>query len=337
MSVLEQVKSAPMSRVQARAVALCLVINLVVGFDLLATSFLGPTIAREWGLSPSQVGILLSSGLAGMAIGALFLAPLADRIGRRRLTLGCLALASLGWPRPWRRTSRLGQVAVYFLLAAIALALFSVALGAGRRAGGGCARGAPAQRLGVGHQRHRPGPLPGRGAGDGARTGGRGEQARCRAGAVAGRVSAAGGMDSGSMFLIFAGPAVVGAAQQCSSPASRFTVSPREVRRRPPARPGSPRKRRRSRDIPGQECENVTCCNVRSIQEVKVSGVSEDAGRSSVLVLLHGGGPGVDAASNWSTVRSRLSSEFRCLAPDLLEFGTQIAGGGPRALRGPAA
>ena len=96
MSVLEQVKSAPMSRVQARAVALCLVINLVDGFDLLVTSFVGPTIAREWGLSPSQLGILLSSGLAGMAFGALFLAPLADRIGRRRLTLGCLALASLG-------------------------------------------------------------------------------------------------------------------------------------------------------------------------------------------------------------------------------------------------
>ena len=68
-----------------------------------------------------------------------------------------------------------------------------------------------------------------------------------------------------------------------------------------------------------------------------MSGVSEDAGRSSVLVLLHGGGPGVDAASNWSTVRSRLSSEFRCLAPDLLGFGTQIAGGVAGALRGPAA
>ncbi|WP_323377555.1 MFS transporter [Streptomyces sp. RB17] len=71
-------------------------INLIDGFDLLVTSFVGPTIAREWHLSPSGVGALLSGGLAGMAIGALFLAPLADRIGRRRLSLGCLALASLG-------------------------------------------------------------------------------------------------------------------------------------------------------------------------------------------------------------------------------------------------
>lgn len=85
-----------MSRAQTRAVALCLVINLVDGFDLLVTSFVGPSITREWHLSPSGVGVLLSGGLAGMAIGGLFLAPLADRMGRRTLTLACLALASLG-------------------------------------------------------------------------------------------------------------------------------------------------------------------------------------------------------------------------------------------------
>ncbi|HUQ56070.1 MFS transporter [Lentzea sp.] len=85
-----------MSRVQVRAVALCLVMNVVDGFDLLVTSFAGPSITREWGLSPSSVGVLLSGGLAGMAVGALFLAPLADRAGRRRITLAGLALASLG-------------------------------------------------------------------------------------------------------------------------------------------------------------------------------------------------------------------------------------------------
>lgn len=65
---------------------------------------------------------------------------------------------------------------------------------------------------------------------------------------------------------------------------------------------------------------------------------SEDAARTGAnpaLVLLHGGGPGVDADSNWAGVRPRLSSQFRCLAPDLLGFGTQIAGSagieGPRA------
>lgn len=55
----------------------------------------------------------------------------------------------------------------------------------------------------------------------------------------------------------------------------------------------------------------------------------------STLVLLHGGGPGVDAASNWASVLHRLAADFRCLAPDLLGFGTHIAG--TDGIRGPHA
>lgn len=47
-----------------------------------------------------------------------------------------------------------------------------------------------------------------------------------------------------------------------------------------------------------------------------------------VLVLLHGGGPGVDAASNWASVRPRLEKQFACLAPDLLGFGTRTTDAG---------
>lgn len=54
------------------------------------------------------------------------------------------------------------------------------------------------------------------------------------------------------------------------------------------------------------------------------SAASGARGQDSVLVLLHGGGPGVDAPSNWAPVYSRLAARFRCLAPDLLGFGTQV-------------
>ncbi|GAA1619000.1 alpha/beta hydrolase [Kribbella sancticallisti] len=60
-----------------------------------------------------------------------------------------------------------------------------------------------------------------------------------------------------------------------------------------------------------------------------------EASAGPALVLLHGGGPGVDAVSNWASVRSRFDSEFRCLAPDLLGFGTRIAGTG--GIEGPRA
>jgi len=57
-----------------------------------------------------------------------------------------------------------------------------------------------------------------------------------------------------------------------------------------------------------------------------------------VLVLLHGGGPGVDATSNWRSVLPRLSERFDCVAPDLLGFGAQLTAEADRELpRGPAA
>ncbi|WP_432824940.1 alpha/beta fold hydrolase [Dactylosporangium sp. CA-092794] len=56
-----------------------------------------------------------------------------------------------------------------------------------------------------------------------------------------------------------------------------------------------------------------------------------------VLVLLHGGGPGVDAASNWRTVLPRLAERFDCVAPDLLGFGTRVDPAANDLPRGPAA
>lgn len=43
-----------------------------------------------------QLGVLLSAGLVGMAAGSILVAPLADRIGRRRLTYGCMLLVTVG-------------------------------------------------------------------------------------------------------------------------------------------------------------------------------------------------------------------------------------------------
>lgn len=55
-----------------------------------------------------------------------------------------------------------------------------------------------------------------------------------------------------------------------------------------------------------------------------------------VLLMLHGGGPGVDAASNWRGVHERLSADFDCWAPDLLGFGSLVGRADPRPV-GPVA
>lgn len=85
-----------MSFFQVRAVAICLLINALDGFDILVIAFLAPEIAQQWWLSPDTLGILLSAGLAGMTAGSLLLSPLADRYGRRPAILLSLAVTSLG-------------------------------------------------------------------------------------------------------------------------------------------------------------------------------------------------------------------------------------------------
>lgn len=96
MSVRDVIDRSPMSRFQMTVVGVCLLLNMVDGFDLLVMAFAASGVAQDFGLNGAQVGLLLSSSLAGMALGSAFLAPLADRVGRRPLTVACLALSTVG-------------------------------------------------------------------------------------------------------------------------------------------------------------------------------------------------------------------------------------------------
>ncbi len=91
-----ELRQAPMSPFQISAVTICLIINFLDGFDVLAIAFAAPSIASDWGVAPTELGIIFSAGLAGMVFGALFLSPFADRVGRRPLILICLAIIGTG-------------------------------------------------------------------------------------------------------------------------------------------------------------------------------------------------------------------------------------------------
>ena len=77
-------------------VALCFLLNGIDGANVFAVSYLAPIVARDWNLSSGVLGVVFSSLLAGMGVGGLFLAPLADRFGRRRMVLVSLALMAAG-------------------------------------------------------------------------------------------------------------------------------------------------------------------------------------------------------------------------------------------------
>jgi len=81
---------------QYGVVGLCVLINMIDGYDILALAQAGSALKREWGLSDAELGTLLSMNLVGMAIGAFGVSPVADQFGRRPAILTCLGLMSVG-------------------------------------------------------------------------------------------------------------------------------------------------------------------------------------------------------------------------------------------------
>jgi benzoate transport len=70
--------------------------NMIDGMDVLVIAYVAPALAADWSLSPETLGTIFSAGLLGMAVGAMFLAPLADRIGRRKMIMICLIIIGSG-------------------------------------------------------------------------------------------------------------------------------------------------------------------------------------------------------------------------------------------------
>ena len=85
-----------MNGLQITAVVICIFLNALDGFDMLAISFASPGIASEWSINNAALGVVLAMELIGMAIGSITLGGLADRIGRRPTILLCLFFMTVG-------------------------------------------------------------------------------------------------------------------------------------------------------------------------------------------------------------------------------------------------
>ncbi len=96
VDIRELIRTGPIGAFQLAALAVCVGLNMLDGFDVLVMSFAASGVSAEWSLSGRELGLLLSAGLVGMAAGALFLAPLADRWGRRTIILAAVWIVSLG-------------------------------------------------------------------------------------------------------------------------------------------------------------------------------------------------------------------------------------------------
>jgi MFS transporter, AAHS family, 4-hydroxybenzoate transporter len=90
------IDSSPMSLYQIIIVAICFILNMNDGIDVLVVSFTGSEIVKELGLSDTALGGIFSAGVAGMTLGCLFLAPFGDSLGRRKIFIFALIFITAG-------------------------------------------------------------------------------------------------------------------------------------------------------------------------------------------------------------------------------------------------
>ena len=92
LSISEFIDRGNFSAQQIMIVALCLIFNMIDGFDITAMAVTAHQIGEDMQLTADKLGLVFSFSLAGMMMGAMFLATLSDIIGRRTMIIITLLL-----------------------------------------------------------------------------------------------------------------------------------------------------------------------------------------------------------------------------------------------------
>ncbi|TVT62607.1 MFS transporter [Amycolatopsis rhizosphaerae] len=85
MRINDQITQEKMSGLQIRAVSVAIALVVLDGYDVSLSSFAAPYVEKGFGISKAELGLVMSGALIGMLVGSIIVAPLADRIGRRKL------------------------------------------------------------------------------------------------------------------------------------------------------------------------------------------------------------------------------------------------------------
>jgi AAHS family 4-hydroxybenzoate transporter-like MFS transporter len=92
VNVTEILDRPKLSAFQKLVAGLCMAIMFVEGISAQSAGYVAPDLREAWHLTPSELGTFFSSVLFGLMLGGLFVAPLADRVGRRPILIGCVGL-----------------------------------------------------------------------------------------------------------------------------------------------------------------------------------------------------------------------------------------------------
>ena len=93
--VAEVIDNGQVSGQQILVIGLCMFFNMLDGFDITAMAIVATAVSEELQLTADRLGLIFSFALAGMMTGAMFLAPVSDIIGRRKLIILSITLVGV--------------------------------------------------------------------------------------------------------------------------------------------------------------------------------------------------------------------------------------------------
>ncbi|KAB8313680.1 MFS transporter [Erwinia endophytica] len=109
-----------LSRYQQRIIALCFAVVAMDGMDIALMGFITPALKTAWNVSTHQLGVVISAALIGLALGAMFAGPLADRFGRRVIIVSSVFFFGL-WTLATAFSHNIDQMMLFRFLTGLGL------------------------------------------------------------------------------------------------------------------------------------------------------------------------------------------------------------------------
>jgi AAHS family 4-hydroxybenzoate transporter-like MFS transporter len=82
-----EVREGPLSTTQIVVIALCAIVGVIEGYDILTMAYAAPLMRTALGLGPVVLGWIFSISLVGGLCGMIIGGPISDRVGRRPMMI----------------------------------------------------------------------------------------------------------------------------------------------------------------------------------------------------------------------------------------------------------
>ena len=95
INIQQLIDESRFNRFHAMILFWCFLILVIDGYDLAVVGAALPLIMEEMGVTATTAGFMASSALFGMMLGAMFFGALADKLGRSKMLVLCIAIFSV--------------------------------------------------------------------------------------------------------------------------------------------------------------------------------------------------------------------------------------------------